>query len=559
MGFINREIIQQIKEKIDVLSLVSRYLNLQRVGSRFRAPCPFHQETKPSFYIDPDLGLYHCFGCHASGDIIDFYCNINGLDFHEGIKELAQEVGISLSYAKTSNFQKTSKKKLILEINNEALNFFKTNLKQSQLAYSYLKKRGIDENLIRDFQLGYAKDSWDALKSYLLKKKYSLDALLDSGVILKASTGKIYDRFRNRIIFPILDVSGRCIGFGGRAIGEEEPKYLNTSENEVFKKGENLYGLSEAKREIVSKKFLILTEGYIDVIRLHQYGYKNSCGVLGTALTPYHVKKISNFCSKVLLIFDGDEAGYKAAFRSAQLFLSYGISVYVVQLPIGEDVDTYLVRYGKNGLDKLIKNAKEGLVFCSHMIKLNNSPREVINWCRNFLSSLEDPALKGFYLPVLSKELGISEFELGKISTAHKTLKKSGGHSNTIAVGEKEILKFAICYPDYIEKLKDLNVQNHIKNKFAKNLFEKLLGHSQDEILYVLSEEERSFYIESIFFKDQNTNPQNLWKDIKEFLEKKEKERLIKEAKEGLIQAQIEKDQEKINFFINEINRLAKN
>ncbi len=559
MGFISREIIQEIKDRIDVISLVSRYLNLQRVGSRFRAPCPFHQETKPSFYIDPDLGLYHCFGCHASGDIIDFYCKINGLDFYEGLKELAQEVGISLDNTKIPSSKRPSKKKLILEINDEALNFFKTTLKNSPQAYEYLKKRAIDENIITEFQLGYAKDSWNDLKSYLLKKGYSIDALIDSGVLIKGSTGKVYDRFRNRIIFPILDIRGRCIGFGGRAIGDEDPKYLNTSENEVFKKGENLYGLNVAKREIISQKFAILTEGYIDVIRLYQYGYRNSCGVLGTALTSDHVKKISNFCPKVVLIFDGDEAGYKAAFRSAQIFLQYGITVSVVELPEGEDVDSYLISYGKDALDKLIKNAKQGLVFCSHMIKLNNSPREVIRWCREFLASLHDPALKGFYLPVISKELGISEFELGKIQNETKALKRLQDNKTLIGIGEKEILKFAICYPEYIDELRKLNAQNHMKNRFAQNLFEKLVSHPEDEILYVLDEEEKRFYIESLFFRDQDINPNYLWKDIKEFLEKKEKERLIKEAKEGLIQAQMEKNQEKIDFFMKEINRLAKN
>lgn len=554
MTFFNREIIQEIKDRLDVLSVFGRYVTLQRVGSRYRAPCPFHQETKPSFYVDPNLGLYHCFGCHASGDIIDFYCKINGLEFKDGLLELAQEAGVSIKDVRSKTTTQ-SKRKIIYELNELSLSFFQDSLRKHNDAYKYLRDRNIDDKLIKHFKLGYALNSWSALKDFLLKRGFSIEAQVRAGLAVKGSKG-VYDRFRNRIMFPILDITGRCIGFGGRAIGHDEPKYLNTSENEVFKKGENLYGLNEARSEIAKQKFAILTEGYIDVIRLHQYGYKNSCGVLGTALTPNHVRKIATMCPYVLLIFDGDEAGNKAAFRSAQLFLSYGVDVGVVELPEGEDVDTYLLRYGKTGLDKLIKNAKQGLVYCAHMIKLNNSPREVLNWCREFLSSLEDPALKGFYLPVIVKELGISEVDLTYPQDSKKIVRSN--YIEPSAFGEKEILKFIICNPDYLEELKNMNIDKHLKNDFAKKLFEKLTMYHKQDILYNLDEKERKFYIEALFSKQDTVDAKLQWSKIKNFIENKEKKRLIKEAKEELIKAQMEKDQEKISFLINEINRLVK-
>jgi len=558
MSIINREVIQEIKEKIDMLSLVEKYVPLQRVGSRFRGPCPFHQETKPSFYIDPNLGLYHCFGCHASGDIIDFYCKINGVDFYQGILELAEEVGVDINKSLKKTGQRSSKRRTLLEINSIALDFFYESLKKYEPAKKYLKERQIPKQLIESFQIGYAADSWDGLKNFLIKKGYSLLDAVEAGLLIKNEKNHIYDRFRSRIIFPIHDISGRCIGFGGRIIVDGEPKYLNTSENQIFKKGENLYGLYQARKEIRVKKCAILTEGYIDVIRLHQHGYQNSCGVLGTALTEAHVKKISNLCSKVILIFDGDEAGIKATIKSAQLFLAHGTKVEVVELPLGEDIDSFLLKQGNIGLDKLIKRAEEGLAFCAKMIRLNNSPREIIAWCREFISSLVDPALIGFYLPVLSREFGIPEIELRRSldltekRTHQKTIKPY------IVLGDREILKFAICFPEYIKEMEKLGVAEYLKNDSAKILWNKLTKYSCEEILYQLEDSERSFYIESLFFKEKEEDTEKLWKEIKDFLEKKQRERLIKQVKQCLVEAQIKKDQDKIKFYLTQINNLCK-
>ncbi len=562
MGKINKEIIQDIKDRIDVINLVERYVPLQRVGSRFRGPCPFHQETKPSFYVDPNLGLYHCFGCHASGDIIDFYCKINGLDFYQGLIDLGREVGIDIDI-NTSYGGKTSKRRIILELNSVALNFFQESLKTNKRAKEYLKERHINEDLIRDFQIGYGPDSWDGLKNFLKRKGYSLSDAIHSGLIVENEKKHVYDRFRSRIIFPILNISGHCIGFGGRTITDMEPKYLNTSENQVFKKGENLYGLYQARREIGLKKSVILTEGYIDVIRLHQFGYKNSCGVLGTALTPAHVKKVSNLCSKVILIFDGDEAGIKATLKSAQLFLSHGTRVEVVQLPQGEDIDSFLLKQGPDSLDKLIKNSEEGLVFCTKMIRVNHSPREIILWCKEFISSIEDPALSGFYIPIISKELGISEMELrSSLNFNRKKVpmnRQSINPSKKICLGDREVLKFAICFPEHIEGLKGLEVDKYFKNNFARLLWKKLIAYSPEEILYQLDEMEREFYIESLFYKEKSGDSLKLWEQIKTFLKNKQRERLLEQTRQALREAEIAKDSNKIKFYVSQLNSLVKN
>ena len=554
----NREVIQEIKDRLDIISIVERYVPLQKVGSRFRGPCPFHQETKPSFYVDPNLGFYHCFGCNASGDIIDFYCKINGLEFYDGLVELAKEAGVNLDLKKSKSFV-PSKRKILYEINSICLDFFRKSLKKSSDAINYLKDRNISQELINEFKIGYAPDMWESLKNYLIKKGYALSSCVDAGVVVKNEKNRIYDRFRGRIIFPILDILGRCIGFGGRIIGEGEPKYLNTSENEIFKKGENLYGFYQARREITLKKSVILTEGYIDVIRLHQYGYKNSCGVLGTALTETHVKKLSRFCPKVILIFDGDQAGQKAAFKSAQLFLAHGTKVDVVELPEGEDIDTYLQKYENTGLDKLLKNAKEGLAFCAKMIKFSSSPKEIINWCREFLNSLEDPALRSFYLPSLSREFGIPEAELIRKNIHHGTRHKIVPQQKVLSIGDREVLRFAICFPEYLEDLRALDAGDYLKSNFSKSLWEKLNNYSAEEILYNLDDKERSFYIESLFFKERNEDFEKLWTDLKGFLRKKQREKKLNELKNQLMRAQMEQNSEKINYYFSQINELLKN
>ena len=553
----NREVIQEIKDRLDVISIVERYVPLQRVGSRFRGPCPFHQETKPSFYVDPNLGLYHCFGCNASGDIIDFYCKINGLEFYDGLAELAKEAGISLDLKKSKSFV-PSKRKVLYEINSICLDYFRSTLKKSPNAIAYLKDRNIPQDLIDEFKIGYAPNLWESLKNYLIKKGYPLSSCVEAGVVVKNEKNRIYDRFRGRIIFPILDISGRCIGFGGRIIGDGEPKYLNTSENEVFKKGENLYGLYQARREISLKKSVILTEGYIDVMRLHQHGYKNSCGVLGTALTNSHVKRLSRLCPKVILIFDGDKAGQKAALKSAQLFLAHGTRVEVVELPEGEDVDTYLQKYGNAGLDKLLERANQGLAFCAKMIKLTHSPREVIDWCREFVNSLEDPALKGFYLPTLSREFGISEVELTRSTKKSESRQRILPQDKILSIGDREVLRFAICFPEYLEELSALDAGDYLKSKFSKALWEKLNNYSPEEILYNLDDKERSFYIESLFFKEREDDFEKFWSDLKGFLKKRQREKKLSELRAQLMRAQMEHNNEEINYYLSQINELLK-
>ncbi len=555
----SREVIEEIKRRMDILSLVEKHISLERVGSRFRGVCPFHSETKPSFYVNPDLGLFYCFGCHASGDIIDFYCRINGVDFPQAVVELAQETGVEIdsSISETS----TSKRKLFFELNSLAALYFKRCLVENKRAMDYIRERKISSSMVEMFQLGYAIDRWDGLKQFFVNKGYSLLDVVDAGLLIKSQKDRIYDRFRNRIMFPIYDVSGRIVGFGGRILDSGDPKYINTNENIIFRKGENLYGLHHARREISRRKEVIITEGYIDVIALFQHGFSNSCGVLGTALTPHHVKRLSYLCNKAILVFDGDEAGIKAALHSTEMFLTHGMNVSVVLLPEGEDIDSFLKSQGTERFLRLLAGAREGLAFCIEMIKLNKSPGEVVRWCRDFLSSFSDPALRGLYSSNLAKKLGISERELQE--GLRDSLVRRGQDSplerkgNRMGPGDRELLRFAVCYPEYIPQMEKLDIHVLLKTGDARKMWDKLRNRER-EIFSLLSEEEKAFYVESLFLRERVEDSRNIWKEIEVVLKRKRREALLREAREGLSRAQQEGDEEKVRSYLTKINSLLK-
>ncbi len=554
----SREVIEEIKRRVDIVSLIERHVSLERVGSRFRGVCPFHSETKPSFYVNPDLGLFYCFGCQASGDVIDFYCKINGVDFPQAVIELAQEMGIDIEV--TSSDGKVFKRKLFFELNSLASAYFSRSLLSDKRAQIYLKDRGISSSMVEAFKLGYALDRWDGLRQFFISKGYSLLDAVDAGLLVKNERDRIYDRFRNRLMFPIHDISGRVVGFGGRILGDGDPKYLNTSENIIFKKGQNLYGLYHARREISRQKEVIITEGYVDVITLFQYGFCNSCGVLGTALTPHHVKRLSHLCNKAVLVFDGDEAGIKAAIHSSEMFLTQGMNVSVVMLPEGEDIDSFLRFRGREEFLELIEGAREGLAFCMEMIKLKKSPGEVVRWCREFLSSFSDPTLRGLYVSRIAKELGISNRELevcvpGFPERSKASLLRRRGDG--LVLGDRELLRFAICYPEYIPAMQELDLSLVLKTQKAREMWDKLRNR-EDELLSLLSEEEKGFYVESLFLREREDKPEEMWKEIKVFLKKKKREALLREAREGLAQAQRDGDEERMRFYLTQINSLLK-
>ena len=425
----DQSVVREIKARLNLADLARRYMELRQVSGRWKGLCPFHQEKTPSFSINEQEGFYYCFGCHASGDLIDFYCRVNGLEFREALEQLAEEAGVELQEYRPDPKvqQERGLRRQCLHMYAVARDHFRDNLARPDGAdcRGYIERRALAPHIVESFELGWAPDAWQSLSDALRREGYSPEQGVEAGLLSRNERGRIFDRFRGRLIFPIKDLSGQVIAFGGRIIiadpEKEQAKYINSSDTPIYKKGEHLYGLFQARRAISAKRRALLTEGYMDVLSLHQYGYDNACGVLGTALTPEQVKRLGGFCSSIDLIFDGDEAGRKAALKSCEMILGRGMQCRVVLMPEGEDVDSLLQRDGTGAFEQLLSTAPDGLEYCMGVVA-QLAPREVLDWVKRFLDSLAQPELCSFYISRLASGLGLDETELrATIAPARRT------------------------------------------------------------------------------------------------------------------------------------------
>ncbi len=310
--------VTDIKARLPIEELVGQYCQVKKKGRQFVALCPFHNDTKPSLQISPDKGIAYCFACQTGGDIFSFYQAIEGCDFRQAIKDLADKTGVTLEGFKQTETVKKDEKDRLKECIKEAQVFYFKKLKESEIAVKYLKSRNMDPKLAKEFGVGFAPDSFSDTYQHLLKKGFSRKEILDAGLGIQKDLkeGKIYDRFRNRIMFPIIDHRGDTVGFGGRTIGEDDAKYINSSEGPIYNKSKILYGLYQAKEAIRDSKSVVLVEGYFDVLACHQIGVKNAVAVSGTALTEEHAKMLRRYAEKIILCLDQDQAGKAAAERS---------------------------------------------------------------------------------------------------------------------------------------------------------------------------------------------------------------------------------------------------
>ncbi|SNS25098.1 DNA primase [Humidesulfovibrio mexicanus] len=514
----DRQVIQAIKQRINIAEMVRRYVSLRPAGGRLMGLCPFHQEKTPSFSVNEAEGFFYCFGCQAGGDVLDFYQRVNGLEFKDALEHLAQEAGIELkAFAPDPAYDERQKmKRLCHEMHEAAQEYYRRNLGLAvgDVARGYLARRGAAEEAIAAFGLGASPDDWQGLSVFLRSRGFAPQDAVMAGLLSQNERGRVYDRFRGRLIFPIQNLSGQVIAFGGRILTEGEPKYLNSSDTPIYKKGEHLYGLFQARQAMTRSKRAILTEGYMDVLSLHQFGYTDSCGVLGTALTMDQVKRLAGFCSRMELIFDGDAAGRKAALRSAEMILQYGTKCGVVLMPDGEDVDSLLQKLGQPGLDACLKNAVDGLEYCTSVVRETLSPREIVAWANGFLAHLADNSLRPFYIPRLAEGLGIAEADLRRFGAGQGRQGGGGGFApnrsrtdampspKAPAVGREErddryFLRFAIQYPEYVPELVKRGFERLLTTDFGRALWEKLVAAQGTDVVPTLDLEEKSFWADT--------------------------------------------------------------
>lgn len=353
--FDSRSAIDEVRGRLSILDVVSEYVSIKRAGKNLKGLCPFHAEKTPSFTVSEDYQSWHCFGCGEHGDVFSFIMKIENLTFAETLERLAKRAGVDLQPIKGLP---VSRKESLAKINSLSAAFYAAALKKSQIAGKYLESRGIAPETSSLFGLGYAPPDWDKLLQHLTKQRISTSDAMEAGLLVKNDkTGNLYDKFRNRIIYPIHDIQERIIGFGGRAIGDEMPKYMNSPETPLFNKSKTLYGLNFARKKISETGYVIVVEGYMDVITAQQAGFTNCVATLGTALTPDHISILSRYTKKVVLAYDADSAGMKAALKGAAMFAQAESDVRIIRLPKGDDPDS-IIRSGRSAeFDAAVKNA----------------------------------------------------------------------------------------------------------------------------------------------------------------------------------------------------------
>lgn len=496
------EALQAIKERLSLVDIARRYCDLRQNGSRFVAPCPFHQETKPSFYVFADKNTFHCFGCQASGDIIEFYGRVNGLDFRDSIQQLAQEAGITIDDTQTSSAEREkqkavrSEKQAMLAMHDLAAAHFAACLSRDSGApcREYIERRGISRRIQEQFGLGWAERDWRSLAGLLQRRGYSPDLACSAGLLSKSRSGTVFDRFRGRLMFPIRNLSNQVIAFGGRIIAEEdEAKYINSADTPIYAKKEHLYGLAQARRGISAKGHALLTEGYMDVLTLHQFGFDNGIGVLGTALTEEQIGRLSGFTSHIGLVFDGDAPGRKAALRSAALLLCRGMACSVILLPDGEDIDSLLRGPGPGAFEELRRSAPDGFSFCVETVRAY-SPRDAIAWARDFVARIQVPELVNHYITQLAQKLDLAEdlFRSGlKTQKQSRSCEKFGD----LCERDTQILVFLVRYPERLADLREIGADMALATERAKKYWKLIEEHGPDEAVYYLDDKQKAFWL----------------------------------------------------------------
>ena len=498
-----KDIIEEVKSRCDIVHIISQYISIKQSGTNFKGLCPFHGEKTPSFYVSTSKQMYKCFGCGEGGDVIKFVMSMENLEFMDALKLLAKQCGVDVN----TNMNEETKLKMekinkFQNIHREAARYYFSNLITSKNpGYNYLRNRGLDDKIIKKFGLGYSLKSWDSLKNYLLSKGYTNEELSECGLITyKKENNKSYDKFRNRVMFPIFDYRGNVIGFGGRVLDDSEPKYLNSPDTLIFNKRFNLYGLNFSRKEIIDKT-MILVEGYMDLISLYQYGIKNVVATLGTALTDQQGMLIKRYADSAIISYDSDDAGIKATLRAIDILTKLDINVKVLNLKDCKDPDEFIRKYGLDEFKKAINLSTNHVKFKIDNLKNNfdlNKGEDRVKFAKEasiIIKGIKSPVEVDYYTKYLSSLIDIS-VESIKREIYGKSYKKYKNNSfNKYKNREDKIIE----KPKIIENGKKYVEENLIKimlesSSLRENIFLKI---SEDDFLLNDSREILKFMIKN--------------------------------------------------------------
>ncbi|MFR3064670.1 DNA primase [Peptoniphilus sp.] len=500
MYVINDNVLDEIRDRADIVDLIGEYVDLKRSGSNYMGLCPFHSEKTPSFSVSPSKSIFKCFGCGVGGDVITFVMKRENLSFPEAVEFLADKYNVRLEVYKDENKEAREKRNRLYEINREAGLHFLKNYEASQKTQLYLKNRMLSDKTIRSYGIGYSKDSWTDLYDHLTKMGYREDELLELNLISKSKNGNYIDRFRDRVMFPIINRNNRIIGFGARAFGDAKPKYLNSRETPIFHKGSNVFNINIISRESTRER-IILVEGYMDVISLYNSGINYSVASLGTSLTIDQANIIKKMARDIYICYDSDSAGINATSRAIDIFLQASVKPKIIELEGGLDPDDFIKKYGVEGFENKIKSAISCIEFKIKKLK-ENFNLEDSEGLSNFtiesskiLSSIKNPIERDIFVKDFSRKYNISYTAIenyinylnrNKLKEANREKFKVKKNTNVVksnkARAQEELLSYSLLDNDIYKYIKNKIEVFYFTNAMTRAVFEEIPRLYEEEM-----------------------------------------------------------------------------
>ena len=575
LAFFSDEFIDEVKSANDIVDVISGYVNLRRHGTTFFGNCPFHKEKTGSFAVQPEKQIFHCFGCGVGGNVVSFIMKSENMTFPEAIEFLADRAKIELP--KDDNISKEAEDKLriteyhknqMYEINKEAGRFFYQNIYKSDIAKNYINKRKLNIETVKKFGIGFAMSD-NGLVKHLQEKGFKEKDLLATGLIGKSEKGFLYDKFKDRLMFPIFDIKGRVVAFGGRALGSHEelkekkiPKYVNSPENLIYTKGKHLYGLNIAKKNMQDTKTILVVEGYMDVVSPHSYGVTNVVASLGTALTEAQGKLLRNYAEEVVLSYDSDEAGQKAILRGIDVLSNLGISCKVLQMQDAKDPDEYILKFGKERFLKLVSNSITAVEYTIKVLmsryNLNDTSDKIkfLTGMAKILASLANNIERDIYIEKFSKELGVSKEAI--VKEVEKFLFKNGKEEKKFVLqrdNNQKLIELTSKEEEtilYLLTSKNKEVYNKIKGIVDVNDFTGEVAKPLLVSFYNAYDNESIFNLDDLTSLCNNENETNLLTKI--LLKPNTSDDFEKITQEVLSSFKLQKNQAKRENLINRIS-----
>ena len=586
------EIIDEVRQTNDIVDIISQYVHLKRSGRNFFGLCPFHNEKSPSFSVSPDKQIFHCFGCGVGGNVFTFLQKIEGINFVEAVQTLAERSNIQLPTLQNSvDSYKEILKAKVYKVNEFTAKFYHENLykPEAKIAQEYIKKRKLTNNTLKSFQIGFS-GKFDELYRELKKQGFEDEEILESGLVNKNDNGKYIDRYRNRLMFPICDVRGRVIAFGGRVLDDSKPKYINSPENVVYSKGRNLFGLNVAKKGDTKK--LLIVEGYMDVISLHQRGITNVVAPLGTALTQQQGWLLRKNAEQIILSFDSDEAGLTAKIRALDILQNMGCDIRILQMEGAKDPDEYIIKYGNVRFKALIEKAISVVEFKVKILKKDldlenvNDKIKFLNEIAKLMSKIDNTIEQEIYIEKIAKEYDISKeaiyAEVNKLTRKNERSQMALDKNKPVVRHQKvEIQKIdeevkrrentiisilltgeISIYQIIKQNIEIEDFKDETNKKIAKAIYEEFdkENNNINAIIDNLGEEEQN-HITEIMAEDYGIND-NIEKAIDDVIKGNEKDKLHEKREElsKLINSDVPKEQkDKALIEINEITKKLNN